>query len=71
LEPDRQAETTNTAQPLLNLKDFREKAIAGLEKQYLKDLISQTGGNSKEARRISGLGKSRFYRLFKKHNLAL
>lgn len=70
-EPDRQEETAKAAQPLPRLKDFREQAIARLEKQYLKDLISQTGGNPKEARRISGLGKSRFYQLLKQHNLTL
>ena len=71
LEPGRQEETAKAAQPLPKLKDFREKAIAPLEKQYLKDLISQTGGKPKEALRISGLGKSRFYQLLKQHNLTL
>jgi len=52
------------------LRDYREKAVAQLEQQYLKDLISHTKGNTKEACKISGLGKSRFYELIKKYNLS-
>lgn len=51
------------------LRDYREKAVAQLELQYLKDLLSHTQGNFKEACKISGLGKSRFYELLKKYNI--
>ncbi len=64
-DPDRQAKTIKAVQPFINLKDFREKAIVGLEKQNLKDLISQTVGNPKEALAISGPGRFRFYQLLK------
>jgi two-component system NtrC family response regulator len=51
------------------LREYREEALVQLEQQYLKDLITHTRGNTKEACKISGLGKSRFYELLKKYNI--
>ena len=66
-----QQESTESSQPFPKLRDLREKAIAQLEQQYLTDLISHTKGDIKEAFRISGIGKSRFYELLKKYNIVL
>jgi two-component system NtrC family response regulator len=52
------------------LQDVREKAVAGAEKKYLKDLILFTKGDIKEACRISGLSRSRLYLLLKKHHIS-
>lgn len=62
--PDRQAGP-------VSLKDFREAGLARLEKQYLVSLIRATNGNFEEARRISGLSRSRIYALLKKHQIPL
>jgi len=52
------------------LQDVREKTFAETEKKYLKDLISFTQGDIKEACRISGLSRSRLYLLLKKHHIS-
>jgi len=51
------------------LRALRETAVAQLEKQYLLDLIAHAKGNTKEACRISGLRKSRYYELLKRYNI--
>ncbi len=52
------------------LKEVREAAVLEAERRYLKDLISFSGGNSGKACRISGLSRSRFYTLLRKHRPA-
>jgi len=52
------------------LKEIRKAAVSEAEQQYLKDLISFTGGDNKKARRISGLSPSRFYTLIRKYRPA-
>jgi two-component system NtrC family response regulator len=46
-------------------KDFRDN----LEQQYLRDLMSTSGGNVKQACRISGLSRSYLYELLKHHGI--
>lgn len=53
-----------------SLRDFRIDATAKAEKQYLQDLISSNKSNISEARRISGLSRSRLYELLKKHKIS-
>lgn len=50
---------------LPTMKDFRESVIEDTEKRYLRELISLTSGDIKEACRISGLGRARLYDLMK------
>ena len=57
----------NASATLPKLKDVRAAAVSDAEQQYLKELISFTGGDSSEACRISGLSRSRFYTLLKKY----
>jgi two-component system NtrC family response regulator len=52
------------------IQALREKAIAKVEEQYLRDLISFTQGDIKEACQISGLSRSRLYLLLKKYNVS-
>jgi two-component system NtrC family response regulator len=52
------------------LKEFRKAAVSEAEQQYLKDLISFTGGDNNRACRISGLSRSRFYTLLKRYRPA-
>ncbi len=49
------------------LKTFRDS----MDKKYLMDLVSSTGRDIKKACRISGLSKSRFYELIKKHEITI
>lgn len=53
------------------LRDYREAAVARIEKEYLLGLTEHTSGNVDEALRISGLRRSRFYELLKKHRISL
>ena len=39
------------------------------ERQYLQDVVLHTEGNMKEACRISGLSRSRFYARLKKYGI--
>jgi two-component system NtrC family response regulator len=57
----------NASATLPKLKEVRAAAVSDAEQQYLKELISFTGGDSSEACRISGLSRSRFYTLLKKY----
>jgi len=66
-----QEENTESLQPFPKLHEFRNKALAQLEQQYLMNLISHSNGIVKEACITSGLGKSRLYELLKKYNLNL
>jgi two-component system, NtrC family, response regulator len=51
-----------------SLSSLRE-LLDATEKRYLEDLISFTEGNLKEACRISGLSRSRFYDRLKKYGI--
>jgi len=50
---------------LPTLQKFRQAALAELEQQYLRDLISLTKGDINKACRISGLSRSRLYGLLR------
>lgn len=54
---------------LPKLRDFRQAAIAEVEKQYLIDLMSLTDGNIQEATRIADLSLPRLYALLKKNGI--
>ncbi len=63
------AKDSDSPKTLPSLRDFRIDATAKAEKQYLQDLISSNKSNISEARRISGLSRSRLYELLKKHKI--
>jgi len=52
------------------LKDYRQDAMAEVERKYLTQLMVSTGNNINEARRISGLSQSRLYHLLKKYQIS-
>ncbi len=52
------------------LKEIRKAAVSEAERRYLKDLSSFVGGDNDKACRISGLSRSRFYTLLRKHRPA-
>jgi two-component system NtrC family response regulator len=52
------------------IQEVRDRAIAEVEKKYLRDLIALTRGDIKEACRLSGLSRSRLYLLLKKHGVS-
>jgi two-component system NtrC family response regulator len=63
----REAETPRV---LPMIQEVRDRAIAEVEKKYLRDLIALTRGDIKEACRLSGLSRSRLYLLLKKHDVS-
>jgi two-component system NtrC family response regulator len=70
---DRKSEESSTpasSQAFPTIQELREKVIDEAEKKYLRDLTSFTQGNIQEACRISGLSRSRFYILLKKHKIS-
>ena len=52
---------------LPSLKQFREEGISEMEKKYLAELMRITAGDIKKACMISGLSRSRLYRLLQDH----
>ncbi|MBA4394469.1 MAG: Fis family transcriptional regulator, partial [Desulfobacca sp.] len=65
------SEPENPSADLPPLQVLREEAISKVEKQYLLDLLSTTGGNIIQASQISGLSRARLYGLLKKYSLSL
>ncbi len=61
--------STFSSKYMPSLKECREAGIAKLEKEYFEKLLMVTKGNVKESGKISGLSRSRFYGLLKKHNI--
>jgi two-component system, NtrC family, response regulator len=55
---------------LTSLREFRNRTLKELEKQYLRDLILLTNGDIQECCRISSVSRSRLYRLLKDHNIS-
>jgi two-component system NtrC family response regulator len=51
------------------LQEMREAALAEIEEEYLRKVMSATGGNIEEACRVSGLRRSRLYELLKKRGV--
>jgi two-component system NtrC family response regulator len=62
--------TTSRSEVLPSLQKAREAALSEMEQQYLRDLISYTGGHIKKACHISGLSRSRLYTLLKKYHIS-
>ncbi len=56
---------------LTEWKAFRKTIVSDGERRYLRELISKTGGNIKEASRLSGLSQPRLYELLRKHGISL
>jgi two-component system NtrC family response regulator len=52
------------------LKDYRGKASELAEKCYMQALLSRHVDTPREAQRMSGLSKARYYALLKKHQLS-
>jgi two-component system NtrC family response regulator len=55
-----------TSQPL---RDYRQQLIADGERQYLEELMAQTGGDMEQACHIAGLGRARLYGLLKQYGI--
>ena len=52
-------------------QDYREEMMAGVEREYLRQLMSLAGNNVKKACEMSGLCRSRLYQFLKKHRFPL
>jgi two-component system NtrC family response regulator len=53
-----------------DLRTFRTRHLARIEKQYLTELMSATGGCIKQACTVSGLSRARLYTLLKRYNVS-
>jgi two-component system NtrC family response regulator len=65
-----ETESIDQKEGLPKLQDTRASAIAEVERRYLTELMSITGGKIKAATRISGLSRSRLYTLLKKYDIS-
>jgi len=54
-----------------DLQTYRDNMIEKAERDYLRELVSFTGGSLKQCLGISGLSRSRFYALLKKYGISL
>jgi two-component system NtrC family response regulator len=70
LDPSSQQRDTDHPGGLPRLRDLRDAAIAEAEKQYMNDLMLLTGGNIKDACKVSGLSRPRLYALLNKYELS-
>lgn len=59
--------TTTPSVKMTTLKERKNSVIVREERQYLKELMTITEGNIKEACTISGLGRARLYQLIKRY----
>ncbi|MCU0578932.1 MAG: sigma-54 dependent transcriptional regulator [Desulfobacterota bacterium] len=69
--PETASEKKISRSPLAEFKAVREKALADIERNYLRELVLQTRGNAEDACRVSGLSRARLYELLKKHRLSM
>lgn len=69
--PSQQFTERSSSCSLPQLHELRDSMYSNAEKQYLHDLMVQTGNNVAEACRVSGLSTSRFYALLKKQGIQL
>jgi two-component system, NtrC family, response regulator len=69
--PSQQPTEHSSSFSLPQLHELRDSMYSNAEKQYLHDLMVQTGNNVAEACRVSGLSPSRFYALLKKQGIQL
>ena len=68
LLPEAQLETeTMDITDFPELKSYRARKTAEIEKRYLKKLMEITGGNIKLACQMSGLSRARLYALIKQY----
>ena len=51
-------------------REAKARAIADFEREYLRDLLQQSGGNVSLAARLAGKERSRFNRLVRKYQLS-
>jgi two-component system NtrC family response regulator len=57
-------------EPLPQLKDYRDEAVARLERDYLREVMRRAGGNPQDACRLAGIQRSRLYELLRKYDIS-
>jgi DNA-binding NtrC family response regulator len=70
---NRQQDERDAARPALTGIAFREakaRAIAEFEREYVRELLSRTGGNVSLAARLAGKERSRLNRLLRKYRIS-
>lgn len=60
----------STDEPLPPFKEYRIRLLEDGEKRYFARIVSLSGGNIKEACRLSGLSRSRLYFFLQKHGVS-
>jgi DNA-binding NtrC family response regulator len=69
-QPSSQPGDASASHSLLpTLRQYRDKSIAEAEERYLRQLLSDTGADMREACRVAGLSRSRLYTLLKKYGI--
>ncbi len=66
-------EADTPARPVLTKVAFREakaRAIADFEREYVRELLSRTGGNVSRAARLAGKERSRLNRMLRKYRIS-
>ncbi|MFP5212390.1 MAG: sigma 54-interacting transcriptional regulator, partial [Acidobacteriota bacterium] len=67
-EADASQDAAKRPKPILKLVETREAAIAEVERQYMRELMT-VSKDMQEACAVSGLSRSRLYALLKKYNI--
>ena len=67
--PSAVEEILDQSRPLPPLQQVRDATLAELENKYLRELMSRSRGNIKEACQTSGLSRSRLYALLQKYEI--
>jgi two-component system, NtrC family, response regulator len=63
----REQENETPPVKMTTLKELREAVLTREYRQYFQELMTLTGGDTQEACKISGLGRTQFYQLLKKY----
>jgi len=54
-----------------SFREFRDRKLELVEKEYLQKLVAKARGNHKKALKMANLARTRLYELLKKHKLSL
>ncbi|SIN80755.1 sigma-54-dependent transcriptional regulator [Halodesulfovibrio marinisediminis] len=67
---DRSLRSSASIKEPLPYKEFKQEALAALEKQYLQDVMQYAHWDIRAACQVTGLGRSRLYSLLKKNEIS-
>ena len=62
---------SNSQEQMPTFREYRDRHLVAIEKEYLQMLIAKAEGNYKTALKTANLARTRLYELLKKHNLSI